>query len=246
MSSSSEPVSSDEPVSTREPVSRRDRPAKAVLSRTAIVEATLGLIREHGVEKLALRHVATVLDTGPASLYAYFRSREVLLDHALDAVYQQVELVPIAGSVRENLGSDSGEWETALAATVINTIEALERYPGIGGVALGTIPTLPGALRLAEHELALMEAGGIDETRAALAVDLLSQFATATAVERTVRGESSGDEKGKARDAYADADQQAFPRVHALADVLTGADERERRDFSIRLIIAGLAHVEGE
>lgn len=221
-----------------EPVSRRDRPAKAVLSRTTIVKATLDLIREHGVEKLALRHVATALDTGPASLYAYFRNRDVLLEHALDAVYQQVELVD----------ADGDDWEDALAGTVINTIEELQRYPGIGGVALGTIPTLPGALRLAEHELALMEAGGIDDTRAALAVDLLSQFATATAIERSVRGESGGDqdEKAKARDVYADADAQAFPRVHALAEVLTGADERERRDFSIHLIIAGLAHVEAD
>lgn len=218
----------------QEPVSRRSRPAKPPLSRQAILDATLALIRERGVDAVALRHVAAAVDTGAASLYAYFGSRDVLLEHALDAVYQQVELVP----------ADGRDWRDALAATVIHTVETLERYPGIGAVALGTIPTLPGALRLAEHELGLMDAGGIDAARAALGVDLIAQFAAATSIERTVREAShrGGDERERVREAYQDADRVEFPRVRALAEALTGPDERDRRDFAVRVIIAGLEH----
>jgi hypothetical protein len=109
-------------------------------------------------------------------------------------------------------------------------------------VALGTIPTLPGALRLAEHELALMEAGGIPAERAALAIDLIAQFAASTAIERTVRHDDVGGpiERGQVRVAYENADPDRFPRVARSAAMLTGPDERTRRDFAIQVILAGI------
>jgi AcrR family transcriptional regulator len=215
-----------------EPVSRRDRPSKPPLSRRSILDATLALIRDRGVDAVTLRHVADAVETGPASLYAYFGSRDVLLEHALDAVYGMVELVDATGE----------DWKRALSATIVNTIEMLKSFPGIGTVALGAIPTLPGALRLAEHELALMETGGIDAENAALAVDLIAQFAAATAIERSVghapaRGD---DERRRVRAAFEDADPAQFPRIGRLAGALTGPDERRRRDFSIDVIISGL------
>jgi len=215
-----------------EPVSRRDRPAKPPLSRRSILAATLALIRERGVDSVTLRDVAAAVNTGPASLYAYFGGRDQLLEHALDEVYGEVELVEAV----------EGDWRSALAATVVNAIEVLESYPGIGAVALGSIPTLPGALRLAEHELALMEAGGIADEDAALAVDLIAQFAAATAVERTARrdGTAADDRREDVLAAYADADPDRFPHVRRLAPALTGADERRRRDFAIRVILSGL------
>lgn len=216
-----------------EPVSRRDRPAKPPLSRRSIVDAALALIRERGVEAVTLRDVAAAVKTGPASLYAYFGGRDVLLEHALDRVYAGVELVD----------ATDRDWRSALTATIVNTIDALESFPGIGAVALGTIPSLPGALRLAEHELALMEAGGISGADAALAVDLIAQFAASTAVESTARqrGAAAGEGgQGAARDVYRTADPELFPRVQRLASALTEADERRRRDFAIRVIIAGL------
>jgi AcrR family transcriptional regulator len=219
--------------SSAEPVSRRDRPAKRPLSRRSILDAALALIREHGVETLTLRQVAASVETGPASLYAYFESRDALLEHALDAVYGQIELVP----------ADRG-WRRALAGTIVNTIDALGAFPGIGTVALGTIPSLPGALRLAEHELLLMEAGGVEPDRAALAIDLIAQFAAATAVERTVRSAQGGPASG-IRAVYEAVDPTQFPHVTSLATALTEPDETRRRDFAIDLILTGLEPARG-
>lgn len=187
---------------------------------------------------MTLRDVAAAVNTGPASLYAYFGGRDVLLQHALDEVYGSVELVDVVDVV-------DGDWRAALAATIVNTLDALERFPGLGAVALGTIPTLPGALRLAEHELALMEAGGIPDADAALAVDLISQFCASSAVERTMRelSRSAGGSEEDVLAVYTSADPRLFPRVRRLAPALTGPDERRRRDFAIRVILAGLAPI---
>lgn len=216
-----------------EPVSRRDRPAKVPLSRQLILDAARQLIRERGVEAVALRHVAAEVQTGPASLYAYFGNRDVLLEHVLDSAYAEVQLVD----------ARDGAWRPALAATIVNTIETLESYPGLGAVALGTIPTRPGALRLAEHELTLMELGGIDQDAAALGVDLIAQFAAATAIERTShpdRGRGDG-ARERVKAVYGDADPALYPHVAKLAEALTGPDARARRDFAIDAILNGLA-----
>ncbi|MDR6200766.1 AcrR family transcriptional regulator [Microbacterium sp. SORGH_AS428] len=222
--------------STGDGRTRRGRSAKAPLSRQAILDAAKELVRDHGVDELTLRRVADRVETGPASLYAYFANRDVLLEHLLDAAYSEVELVEIAGD----------GWKHALAATIGNTIDALGRYPGLGAVALGTIPTLPGALRLAEHELALMDAGGVSDERAALAVDLIAQFAASTAVERAVRHEDSrgAAQRGRVRAAYQQADSERFPRVARSAALLTGPGEEARRAFAIDLIVNGIERSE--
>jgi len=194
----------------------------------------MALIRENGVEAVSLRHVAAQVETGPASLYAYFGNRETLLEHVLDAAYAEVFLVDAT--------DDGRDWRDALAGTIVHTIETLETYPGLGAIALGSIPVLPGALRLAEHELALMEAGGVPADRAALAIDLISQFAASTAVERTVRLSRGdvGDERSRVRAAYDGADTDRFPRIARSAALLTGPDEAARRDFAIDVLLAGI------
>ncbi|MDQ1130105.1 TetR/AcrR family transcriptional regulator [Microbacterium sp. SORGH_AS_0888] len=215
---------------TSEPVSRRDRPAKAPLSRQSILAAAKELIRARGVDGVSLRQVADAVQTGPASLYAYFANRDVLLEHVLDDAYAEVVLVD----------PSEGGWQRALTDTVVNTIETLQSYPGLGAVALVTIPTRPGALRLAEHELTLLHLGGIEERTAALGIDLLAQFAAATAIERTAADHGTA-ERERARTIYGSADAATYPRVAGLAAALTGPDEHARRDFGIRVILDGLA-----
>ncbi|WP_239642495.1 TetR/AcrR family transcriptional regulator C-terminal domain-containing protein [Microbacterium sp. B19] len=113
---------------------------------------------------------------------------------------------------------------------------------GLGTIALGSIPVLPGALRLAEHELALMEAGGVPADRAALAVDLIAQFAASTAVERTVRLSRGdvGDDREHVLTAYERADAERFPHVARSASLLTGPDDSARRDFAIDVLLTGI------
>lgn len=213
---------------------RRGRSAKAPLTSESIIGAALSLISERGVDAVTLRHVAERVQTGAASLYAYFTGRNDLLEHVLDAAYLQVDLA-------ESRGGEHG-WRDALAQTVANTIAVLERYSGLGSVALGTIPTLPGALRLAEHELMLMESGGVPIAHAALGVDLLAQFAASSAIERVVRlkDDPFNDRPRQVRAVYQNADPERFPRVAESANFLTVPDEEERRSFAIRALISGI------
>jgi hypothetical protein len=55
------------------------------------------------------------VETGPASPYAYFANRDVLLEHELGEVYGEAVLIDAA----------DGAWRSALASGFLNTIEAL-------------------------------------------------------------------------------------------------------------------------
>src|SRR6266496_3019075 len=62
------------PFEPRQVTSRRGGPAKPPLSQDAIVNAALALLVREGPEGMSLRKVASALETGAASLYAYVES----------------------------------------------------------------------------------------------------------------------------------------------------------------------------
>src|ERR1700754_3639375 len=84
------------PAASREsrPRSRRDRPAKPALSRDAIVEAGLQIVRKEGIDALTMRRIAQALDTGPASLYVYVANRDELWELLFDAAIASVTTEP--------------------------------------------------------------------------------------------------------------------------------------------------------
>src|SRR4051794_11977133 len=73
------------------PRSRRDRPAKPALSREAIVDAGLAIVRDEGIDALTMRRLAQELDTGPASLYVYVANRDELWTLLFDAAIAAVD-----------------------------------------------------------------------------------------------------------------------------------------------------------
>ncbi len=175
-----------------EPLGRRDRPAKALLSSAVIVDAALELVARDGLDAVTLRRVADRLDTGPASLYVYISNREQLLERMLDRALAEVGEVVVKHK----------RWRRRLVELFEEVLDALDRYPGIGQVALGVTPEGPAAEAIAGNARELMHAGGVDSQTAAWACDNLFLFTAATAVRHAAaRGKrsesepSSGDER---------------------------------------------------
>lgn len=62
----------------------------ADLRRRQIVEVTLGIIAQHGLQGVTMARIAAGADVGQATLYAHFENREAILLAALDAVYDKI------------------------------------------------------------------------------------------------------------------------------------------------------------
>ncbi|WP_067691361.1 TetR/AcrR family transcriptional regulator [Nocardia jejuensis] len=215
--------------------SRRERPAKPALTRSGIIAAALDVMRADGLERVTMRRLAQELDTGPASLYVYVRNTGELHAAILDELLREVDLTPVTAA---------GAWQDRLVAVLTSYTTVLFGNPALARSALTARPSGPGYLNLVEAVLALLREGGVPDREAAWALDLLLQYATATAAEQT----------GHDADPAADADHHALaaalrdapPRTHphtaALASEMMSGSGEARLDWGFRLILNGALH----
>jgi AcrR family transcriptional regulator len=222
----------------RERQSPRERPAKAPLSGEAVIAAGLQVLREKGIEGVTMRAVAAALDTGAASLYVYFPNRRALLDAMFDAVVATIDIGP---------EPDPARWREQLVALLNRIVERMDEHPGIARVPLANPPTGPAATRLAEHTLALLAAGGVDDRSAAWFIDVVFLFVNATAYETSIYvAEGSGEQatEERMREELGRLQSDQFPHFARLLPIITKGSGEERFNFGLELMINGLLHTE--
>ena len=223
----------------------RTRPAKAPLSREAVVAAALALLDEAGYAAVTMRRVAQALDTGPASLYVYVADRDELMAEVYDLALAAVELP----------GPADGDWRARLELLVGRTITTLGGHDDLALVALTRVPTGPHALRLLEETLTLLRAGGIADAACPWAADLLDQYVTSSALERAARlraqralrtpatEQAMSQAAGSELDAvYGALPAAGFPTIHALRASMTSAGRSGDAcaAWKLRVLIDGL------
>jgi AcrR family transcriptional regulator len=215
---------------TQAPRSRRERPAKPALTREGIVATAVEIMRAEGLAKVTTRRLAQELDTGPASLYVYVSNTAELHALILDTLLGTLD-VPSAGT-----------WDERLEALLIAYVTLLFEHPGLARSALVIRPSGEHSLDLAETLLGLLDEGGVPGGQAAWGVDLLLQYATATAAEQSAR-DSSGDD-GQDWDALTRAlygvSAGRHPRIAALAPRLVSGTPEERMSWGIRTLVTGI------
>ncbi len=214
-------------------------PAKRRLSVESIVGVGLEILAAEGADAVTMRAVAGRLGTGAASLYAHVRDKSELHALMLDAVIGEVE-VPVA---------DAARWREQIMDFCWSQYRAMVRHPGIAIVSLAHIPTGPNALRCSEGMLAIMLAGGLSRLVAGLAVDLVTMYTTAVAVEETIWWDraqhddpsiTEGSVVAQARDYFAGLPVDQFPLITSMVEELTTGDSDARFQFGLDMVVAGL------
>jgi AcrR family transcriptional regulator len=218
----------------RVPVSRRDRPAKAPLSREAVIAAGMRVMRDEGLERLTMRRLAADLDTGAASLYVYVDNMAELHGALLDELLREVTLPPIAAA----------GWPEAVIGLLSDYTRVLWQYPSLARSVLALHPSGPHYLRLIDCLLGLLAAGGVPPRAAAWGVDPLLQLATATAAEQGTRRESARDAEGELHHLET-AVREVRPADHpnlarARDDLFSGTGEQRLRWY-FGCLLAGLS-----
>ncbi|VVJ17844.1 Uncharacterised protein [Amycolatopsis camponoti] len=217
-----------DPFGAPEVQSRRTRPAKPPLSRDAIVEEALRQITAEDGGAMSLRKIAKVLDTGPASLYAYVNDltelQALVLDRALEAV---------------EVGGAAGSWRDRLEALLRSYAEVLLGSPAVALMAFRTTAVGPNALRIAEALLEILAEAGVDQANAAWAIDMLTMFVTAVAAEHA-HGSDPAAPDGPVAQAINRAPANEYPRVHAArTEIMSGTGE-QRFAWSLDVLIRGI------
>ena len=108
----------------------RQRPARAPLSREAIVDAALRVLDREGAAGLSMRRVADELGTGPASLYWHVANKDALIDLIVDRVAGEVPLPE----------PDPDRWQEQLRDWLLGVRRRVRTPPGRGRPHPGSHP----------------------------------------------------------------------------------------------------------
>ncbi|GAA3090175.1 TetR/AcrR family transcriptional regulator [Streptosporangium carneum] len=142
---------------------RRETPP---LSRERIVREAVALLDEEGAERLTMRRLAERLGTGSTTLYWHVKTKDDVLDLALDSIFGEVGLPS---------GPDGGRWREDLTALVGGWRAVLLRHPWSAAV-LGRPLMGPNVLDRTEFMHATLVAAGFTEPHLSAAAYGLSNY----------------------------------------------------------------------
>lgn len=190
-------------------------------------------MRSEGLERATMRRVAQELDTGPASLYVYVQNTAELHAAVLDEMLAAVGLSPSGAP---------GDWRERLVRVLMSYTGVLFEYPTLARSAMVMRPSGPRYLALVEVLLALLAEGGVPGDRAAWGLDLLLQFATATAAEQGARDRAydAEDEQDALAEALRTVDPGVHPHIAALAHDLVSGPELDRLAWGFDVLVNGI------
>ncbi|HEX4017174.1 MAG TPA: TetR/AcrR family transcriptional regulator [Frankiaceae bacterium] len=215
--------------STR-PRSTRDRPAKAPLSRDAIVEAALAILESEGLESLSMRRVAAALDTGAGSLYVYVEGREGLLEAVFDRIVATIKLEK----------PDAKRWRAQIHSLLTRSRDALVAHPGMAAATMVDPPRTEVSLRMLENMLGILLAGGLDPQDAAWAADVLAAQVTYAAIEAELRRTDPNALAEEVEANFSRLPEGKFPLITAYTAQLVAGDVDERFRFAIDVVLDGV------
>jgi AcrR family transcriptional regulator len=212
------------------PHSRRERPAKPALSRQRIVDTALEILSEEGLARVTMRRIASVLDTGHASLYVYVRDTEDLHAQVLDAMLASVSM------------GATGHWRERAKGLLTSYGEVLRNHPEIARITLSTQPNGPHFTAIVEQLLALLKEGGADDHSAAWGVDVLLLLPTAMAVEHSVEisPKREAERLSNLASRIEAVDPLQFPNIARLGGELVSGDGPARAGWALDVVLDGI------
>jgi TetR/AcrR family tetracycline transcriptional repressor len=210
------------------------RPAKADLSRDAIVERALSVMDADGPDAVTIRRIAQEFGVTPMALYWHVANKDELLAAMGDALLAGVTLPPA-----------TGPWHVQLRGVVDVLIRELGRHPAAAELVFPRILVAEPGLELTEFTLTLLEGAGFSPEQAADLARMGLHTAMMLVVQRPGAESQAAVEQRDAllaakRDHVQSLPVDRYPHVQAAAVALTDCeDEAAYYAFGVDLYIEG-------
>lgn len=213
---------------------RRGSPARGArverLTREGIASEALRIIDAEGLESLTMRRLAAELQTGPASIYRHFESRDAVLIEVVDLVLGELP-------DHDPPGDTWADRVTYLARTLRSL---LLRHPDVAGLWRSSQQLGPNALRARERGLGLVVGAGASPRLAASMYLLLLHFVVGFAILETGPSFRAGRERQAMEAYFRELPPGSFPFIRALATELNEQDTQQEFDFGLAVLLGGL------
>ncbi|MEV0260553.1 TetR/AcrR family transcriptional regulator [Streptomyces sp. NPDC050617] len=217
----------------------KPRRRKVPITVEQVVDTALNVIATEGYEALTMRRLAGALDTGPASLYAHVVNKADLDELLIGRLCAGLALP----------APDPAAWREQIRGVCVQMRDQYLKYPGISRAALAMAPTDLEIVRVSEGMLAILLAGGVAPQTAAWAIDALFLYVAAYCLELSIARQRAADDdiawvrdRGELLRRFAALPAETFPHTTRHAAELTAGEGHDRFDFTLALMIDGLAH----
>jgi AcrR family transcriptional regulator len=204
-----------------------------------VIDTALGLVATEGYEALTMRRLATVLETGPASLYNHVVNKADLDELLIGRLCAELALPE----------PDPAAWREQLRGVCAQMRDQYLKYPGISRAVLAMAPTDLEIMRVSEGMLAILHAGGVAPQAAAWASDALLLYVAAYCLESSIADQRSAQDDAvwvRDRDELlrrlTALPADTFPHTTRHAAEIIAGEGHDRFDFTLALMIDGLAH----
>lgn len=218
-----------------------EAPRKLPITVDRVTDAALQIVATQGYDALTMRSVASLLGTGPASLYAHVVNKADLDELIIGRLCNQIAL-PVPSPAT---------WRDQIVDVCTQLRDQYLAYPGISRAALAMAVTDLDVLRVNEGMLAILIAGGVPPQTAAWAIDALFLYVGAYTMEISQVVPGPGKQDGDWRFSTEGHDEvvrrftalpaDRFPHTRRYAAELTSGTRHERFDFTLDLIVGNLA-----
>jgi AcrR family transcriptional regulator len=211
------------------------RPARATLSREAIVETAIALLDREGIARFSMRRLADALGTGAASLYWHVSGKGQLFEMIVDRLVERAGPPELAGE----------RWTDQVRDWAHKTRAVMHEHPWLTAPDADIFPTGPNVMAQSEMLLGALRSGGLPDRVAAVAVHLLPLFVAAF-VRDEVSGLAGHDEAPEQVIAqitswFASLPPERFPNFTAIGPQVVEVDWDERFDVGLDVFVGGLA-----
>ncbi|MBV8788548.1 MAG: TetR/AcrR family transcriptional regulator C-terminal domain-containing protein [Mycobacterium sp.] len=196
-----------------------------------IVATALQIVDEEGADALSMRTLAQRMDSGTATLYRHFTSRDELVAQVVDLVYGSVELDI------ERLRAMS--WQQAIKAATQATFDGLRKHAGVAPLFFDRLPVGPNAMAQRERVIALLLDNGFAPRLAARSYATLAHYVLGFVAQLDGHATTT---RPSDETQFRALDRDLFPATAAVAKHLPVPLEDEFA-FGLDLIIGGLAQL---
>src|SRR3954447_26439646 len=135
------------------------------INREAVLDATLALAEERGLDAVSMRAVATRLGVTPMALYRHVGDKQGLLDGLVERLLDELPAPPPSLPPGERLG-----------AMAVASRSIARRHPDVFVMLLRRPATTPASLRARERAYAALADAGVPEGLVPRVERLLSTF----------------------------------------------------------------------
>ncbi|GIH80058.1 TetR family transcriptional regulator [Planobispora longispora] len=194
------------------PSARRERGAPP-LSRDRIVQEAVALLDAEGADRLTMRRLAERLGTGSTTLYWHVKTKDDVLDLALDAIFAEVEIP-----------QKSGEgWRADITALINGWRAVLLRHPW--SAALLSRPMLgPNVLARSEFLYATLLAAGVVEPHLTAAAYGLSNYVIGSGLMQATWPADAEQEVRRAAREHLQSNRERYPALAAHGPLVAEGD----------------------